>query len=92
LMAMLEPPALRKAEREGDLTTRLALMEELKSMPWGAVWDAYCSPETCHREMNGCKRFAIMSAKFWPSADYLLLSLNHPRTTHKPIIHVQRSY
>lgn len=42
LMAMLEPPALRKAEREGDLTTRLALMEELKSMPWGAVWDAYC--------------------------------------------------
>jgi len=41
-MAMLEPPALRKAEREGDYTTRLALMEELKTMPWGAVWDAYC--------------------------------------------------
>ena len=42
---MLEPPALRKAEREGDLTTRLALMEELKSMPWGAVWDAYCESQ-----------------------------------------------
>ena len=45
MMAMLEPPALRKAEREGDLTTRLALMEELKSMPWGAVWDAYCESQ-----------------------------------------------
>lgn len=45
MMAMLEPPALLKAEREGDLTTRLALMEELKSMPWGAVWDAYCESQ-----------------------------------------------
>ncbi len=45
MMAMLEPPALRKAEREGDLTTRLALMEELKSMPWGAVWEAYCETQ-----------------------------------------------
>ncbi len=45
MMAMLEPPALRKAEREGDFTTRLALMEELKSMPWGAVWDAYCESQ-----------------------------------------------
>ena len=45
MMAMLEPPALRKAEREGDLTTRLALMEELKSMPWGAIWDAYCESQ-----------------------------------------------
>jgi L-rhamnose isomerase len=42
LLALLEPPALRDAEKSGDLTTRLALMEELKSMPWGAVWDRYC--------------------------------------------------
>lgn len=42
LIALLEPPALRKAERAGDLTARLALMEDLKAMPWGAVWDAYC--------------------------------------------------
>jgi L-rhamnose isomerase len=42
LIAMLEPDALREAEARGDLTGRLALMEEAKGLPWGAVWDAYC--------------------------------------------------
>lgn len=42
LIALLEPAALKEAEACGDLTTRLALMEELKGMPWGAVWDEYC--------------------------------------------------
>lgn len=42
LIALLEPPALREAEKSGDLTSRLALMEDAKSLPWGAVWDAYC--------------------------------------------------
>jgi L-rhamnose isomerase len=43
LIAMLEPAAaLRKAESSGDFATRLALMEELKTMPFGAVWDYYC--------------------------------------------------
>ncbi len=42
LMALLEPDALREAEKSGDFTTRLALMEEAKCLPWGAVWDAYC--------------------------------------------------
>jgi len=41
-MALLEPAALRDAEKSGDYTSRLALMEESKSLPWGAVWDAYC--------------------------------------------------
>lgn len=45
LIALLEPDALREAEKSGDLTTRLALMEELKSMPWGAVWDQYCETQ-----------------------------------------------
>ncbi|QTN30987.1 L-rhamnose isomerase [Akkermansiaceae bacterium] len=45
LMALLEPAALRDAEKAGDLTTRLALMEELKTMPWGAVWDRYCETQ-----------------------------------------------
>jgi len=45
LMALLEPAALREAEKAGDFTTRLALMEESKSMPWGAVWDAYCESQ-----------------------------------------------
>ncbi len=34
--------SLRKAELEGDFTKRLALNEERKTMPFGAVWDYYC--------------------------------------------------
>jgi L-rhamnose isomerase len=29
-------------EAEGDLTSRLAMMEELRTLPFGAVWDYYC--------------------------------------------------
>ncbi|MBB3111120.1 L-rhamnose isomerase [Paenibacillus phyllosphaerae] len=44
LRAMLEPiEALKKAELEGDYTTRLALTEEFKSYPFGAIWDYYCA-------------------------------------------------
>lgn len=43
LIAMLEPTdALRKIEANGDFTSRLALLEELKTYPIGAVWDYYC--------------------------------------------------
>ncbi|HEX6288365.1 MAG TPA: L-rhamnose isomerase [Herpetosiphonaceae bacterium] len=43
LLALLEPiDRLREAERSGDYTTRLALLEELKGMPWAAVWDQFC--------------------------------------------------
>jgi len=43
LAAMLEPSAtLREAEAKGDFTTRLALLEEQKTMPLGPVWDEYC--------------------------------------------------
>jgi L-rhamnose isomerase len=45
MMALLEPAALRESEKSGDLTARLALMEEAKSLPWGAVWDAYCESQ-----------------------------------------------
>ncbi|KAF6634524.1 L-rhamnose isomerase [Paenibacillus sp. LX16] len=44
LRAMLEPiEALRQAEEERDFTTRLALVEEFKSYPFGAIWDYYCA-------------------------------------------------
>jgi len=44
LQAMLEPAAkLQVAEESGDYTTRLALMEEAKSLPFSAVWDYYCA-------------------------------------------------
>ncbi len=43
LAALLEPvEKLRVAEKTGDFTTRLALLEEAKGMPSGAVWDYYC--------------------------------------------------
>ena len=43
LMALLEPrELLRQYELGGDFSSRLALQEELKSMPFGAVWDYYC--------------------------------------------------
>ena len=43
LMAILEPiEALRQFESTGDYTSRLATLEELKTLPFGAVWDAYC--------------------------------------------------
>jgi L-rhamnose isomerase len=43
LLALLEPSAeLRELELNGDLTARLALMEELKCLPFAAVWDEYC--------------------------------------------------
>lgn len=43
LKAYLEPvEELKEAELKEDYTTRLAMMEELKSYPFGAVWDYYC--------------------------------------------------
>lgn len=43
MYAMLEPyTTLQQAEEDGDYTTRLALLEELKFMPYQAVWDEYC--------------------------------------------------
>jgi L-rhamnose isomerase len=43
LFALLEPAAIiSDAERSGDLGTRLALFEESKTLPFGAVWDKYC--------------------------------------------------
>ena len=43
LLALLEPTAqLCMAEKKNDLTGRLALLEETKTRPWGAVWDYYC--------------------------------------------------
>jgi L-rhamnose isomerase len=43
LMALVEPiDQLRELERAGDYSARLALIEELKSLPFGAVWDVFC--------------------------------------------------
>ncbi len=43
LVALLEPgETLKRLELEGDYSSRLALQEELKAMPFQAVWDAWC--------------------------------------------------
>ena len=47
LFALLEPTEkLRAAENSGDYTTRLALQEEIKSLPFGVIWDHYCETKT----------------------------------------------
>lgn len=43
LFALLEPTAhLVELENDGDFTARLALTEELKNLPFGAVFDKFC--------------------------------------------------
>ncbi|MDD6210145.1 MAG: L-rhamnose isomerase [Bacteroidales bacterium] len=43
MQALLEPiTQLREYESKGQFFERLALLEEAKSMPWGAVWDYFC--------------------------------------------------
>ncbi len=43
MLALLEPiDLLRRLEMVGDFTSRLAILEELKSLPAGAVWDYHC--------------------------------------------------
>ena len=43
LLALLEPTdRLRAVENAKDYTSRLALLEELKTLPFGAVWDEHC--------------------------------------------------
>ena len=43
LFALLEPAEmLKNAENSGDYATRLGIFEELKTMPFTAVWNTYC--------------------------------------------------
>jgi L-rhamnose isomerase len=46
LFALLSPAeALREHERNGNLTARLAIMEGIKTLPFGAVWDHHCEEQ-----------------------------------------------
>lgn len=43
LIALVEPTStLQKYEATDDFTSRLVLQEEIKALPFGAVWDYYC--------------------------------------------------
>jgi L-rhamnose isomerase len=47
LIALVEPTdLLRKLESDGDYSARLAMLEEVKSLPFGAVWDQYCATKS----------------------------------------------
>lgn len=47
LFALLEPiERLKEIELDRNYTLRLAVTEELKTMPFGAVWDYYCLQNT----------------------------------------------
>ena len=49
LRALLEPhEVLRDIEQKLDYTTRLALTEELKTLPYGVVYDYLCETEHVH--------------------------------------------
>jgi L-rhamnose isomerase len=44
LLALVAPSQkLKRLEADGDFTSRLALMEEAKSLPFGALWDFHCA-------------------------------------------------
>ena len=44
LYSLLEPTSLLvEAEQAGNFGKRLALMEEFKTLPYGAVWNKYCA-------------------------------------------------
>jgi L-rhamnose isomerase len=46
LISLLEPSDLLKSEEaSGNHTARLALLEEIKDLPYGAVWDRYCEQQ-----------------------------------------------
>ena len=54
LIALLEPTSkLRELEAAGDYTQRLALLEEVKTLPFGAVWDETAAGKTFPSEPSG---------------------------------------
>lgn len=53
LTALLEPRAqLQAAEEAGDYTTRLALLEACKALPWSAVWEEFCARHNAPGELE----------------------------------------
>ncbi len=52
LFALLTPDSdLRKLQNEGDFTKLMVIQEELKTLPFGEIWDQYC--EECNVPKDG---------------------------------------
>ena len=57
LIALLEPyKALQEAEINFDFTKRLVMMEEMKMLPWQAVWEEYCNRKNVPVSLIYCER------------------------------------
>ena len=53
IIALLEPiDTLRQMEQAGDFTARLALLEDMKLMPFGAVWHYHCLQQGVPPDLN----------------------------------------
>jgi len=53
LFALLEPrEKLRTAELAGDYTTRLALLEQAKALPWSVIWEEFCQRNDVPGELS----------------------------------------
>lgn len=70
LQALLEPiETLRSYEACGKGFERLALLEEAKSMPWGAVWNEFCRRsgvavgESYIAEIDACEKEVLSKRK-----------------------------
>ena len=64
LIALLEPTEnLRRMELAGDFTGRLAMLEEHKTLPFGAVWDYYCLKENTPAQADWLKEVRDYEAK-----------------------------
>lgn len=61
LGALLEPvDMLKKLEAEGDFTSRLAVQQELLTLPMGAVWDEFCERANTPvgmKWLENCKKY-----------------------------------
>lgn len=61
MTAFLEPgDRLRELESAGDYTGRLALMEDMKMMPYGILWEYYCQSQNTpgsHEWLNEIRNY-----------------------------------
>jgi len=64
LIALLEPTKkLRQMENAGDYTLRLAMLEELKTLPFGTVWDYYCQKQDVPTGLDWLKEVKAYESK-----------------------------
>lgn len=68
LYALLQPAAqLKEMQDTYRFTEKMALSEQAKSMPFGAVWDEYCRREGCPTDGEVYPLVAAYEAKILPT-------------------------